>query len=175
MIRHCLELDSFVRIDCGQILKWRETLIFRWLFTINLQQLDQLGAAAAAPGFTVNPHAVTQGETANNFGGYKNILRRLHEVALRVAQKSETLARNFNDTFAEFRFGLNLFAIFGSWLSSLSRACGRSVEGLDISNRTGRIGINWRRIWRRLRVVAPEPIVPASVTFSRETTARAMM
>src|SRR5438477_57809 len=116
----CFALDPLVRIDRGQLLKWRETLIFRRLFTIDLQQLDQLRAAAAAPGFTVNPHAVTQGKTANNFGGYKNILRRLHEIALRIAQKSETLAGDFNDTFAEFRFGLNLFATFGSRLSSLA-------------------------------------------------------
>ena len=121
-IRHCLELDPFVRINRRQLLKWREALIFRRLFTIDLQQLDQLRAATAAPGFTVNPHPITQGKTANDFGRDENVLRRLHEVALRVTQEPETLAGDFNDAFAEFRFSLNLFATFGSSLPSLASA-----------------------------------------------------
>jgi hypothetical protein len=46
----------------------------------------------------------------------------LHEVALRIAQEAETLARDFNDTFTKFRFGLNLFATFGSSLPPLAPA-----------------------------------------------------
>jgi hypothetical protein len=79
-----------------------------------------LRAAAPAAGFTVNPHAIAQAKTAHNLGSYKNILRRLHEVTLRIAQESKTFARDFDDAFAEFRFGLNLFAPFGTGLRSLA-------------------------------------------------------
>ena len=97
--------------------------------------------AAAAPRFSVNPHPITQAETANNFGSYKNVLRRLHEVALRIAQEAKTFARDFDDTFAEFGLRLNLFATFGNSLSSLT---GLPVKGLDISSCAGRIGISRR-------------------------------
>jgi hypothetical protein len=70
----------------------------------------------------------------------------LHEVTLRIAEKSKTLARDFDDAFAEFRFGLNLFAPFGTGLRPLAPTRGGPVKGLDLSNRAGRIGINWRRI-----------------------------
>jgi hypothetical protein len=66
----------------------------------------------------------------------------LHEVALRVTQEPETFARNFDDTFAEFRLGLNWFATFGTNLRSLASAGGRPIQGLNISDGTGRIGIN---------------------------------
>ena len=36
-LRHRLELDPFVRVDGSQLLKWRETLIFRGLFTVDFQ------------------------------------------------------------------------------------------------------------------------------------------
>jgi hypothetical protein len=141
-VRHRFELDSFVRIDRGQLFKRCQTLIFGRLFTVDLEQLHQLRAAAPAPGFTVNPHAIAQAETTHNLGSYKNILRRLHEVTLRIAQESKTLARDFDDAFAEFRFGLNLFAPFGTGLRPLAPTRGGPVKGLDLSNRAGRIGIN---------------------------------
>src|SRR4030095_7917713 len=91
-IRHCLKLDSFVRIDRRQFLEWRQALILRRLLAIDLQQLDQLRSPAAAPRLAINPHPLAQAKTTNNLRGYKNILRRLHEVALRVAQEAETFA-----------------------------------------------------------------------------------
>src|SRR5262249_2871667 len=118
---HGLEFDFFVRIDRGQFLKWCETLIFRRLFAVDGEKLDQLWAAAAAPCFAVNPHAVTQGETTHNFRRDEDILRRLHKVALLIAQKSEAFARNFNDAFAKLRLSLNLLAVFG--LSLSCRGC----------------------------------------------------
>src|SRR5262249_10754320 len=133
---HRLELDSLVRIDRRQFLEWRQTLIFRGFFAIDLQQLDQLRAATATTRFAVNPHPITQAKTPNNFGGYKNILWRLHEVALRIAQEPETFARDFDDAFAKFRLGLNLFPTFTSSVCSLSWL---PVKGLYVSNRTGGI------------------------------------
>ena len=95
-------------------------------------------AAAAAPGLTVNPHPVAQSEAAHNFRSDKNVLRRLHKVALRIAQEPEAFARDFDDAFAEFRLSLNLFATFHNGLRGLAWL---SIKGLDISNRAGRIGI----------------------------------
>ncbi len=109
-IRHGLELDPLVRIDRGQLFEWAETLIFRRLFAVDREQLGQLRTAIAAPGFAVNPHAVAQSEAANDFRSDENVLRRLHKIAFGIAQKTEAFAGNFNDAFAEFRFGLNRFA-----------------------------------------------------------------
>src|SRR6266567_7735559 len=89
-IRHGLELDPLVWVDRRQFLKWAETLIFRWLFAVNCEQLDQLRAAAAAPRFAVNPHAVAQSKTANDFRRNKNILRCLHKITFWISQEPET-------------------------------------------------------------------------------------
>src|SRR4030095_526255 len=120
-VRNRLELDSLVWIDRGQFLEWRQPLIYGRFLAIDLQELHQLRAAAAAPGFAVDPHPVAQAETANDFGGYKNILRGLHEVALGIAQETETFARDLDDPFTEFRLGLNLFATFGNSLPAFTR------------------------------------------------------
>ena len=76
---------------------------------------------AAAACLAVNPHAVAQGKTANDFRRDENILRCLNKIALRIAQEPEPLARNLNDAFAEFRFSLNLFAIFDRSFGTLAR------------------------------------------------------
>jgi hypothetical protein len=73
----------------------------------------------------VNPHPITQSETTNEFRRYENILWGLNEVSFRVAQKSETFARDLNDAFAEFRFSLNLLAVFRF-------ARSRAFDGVDI-------------------------------------------
>jgi hypothetical protein len=44
----------------------------------------------------------------------------LHEIALCIAQESETLTRNLDDAFAKFRLNLNLFAVFDRALGALS-------------------------------------------------------
>src|SRR5438552_849466 len=94
-----------------------QALIFRRLLPVDREQLGQLRTAIAAARLAVNPHAVPQTKTADDFGRYKNILWCLHEVALRVAQESKTFARNFNDAFAKFRFPLNLLAVFNGTLA----------------------------------------------------------
>src|SRR5207237_9665875 len=96
-----LEFDPLVRINSRELLERSQALILRRIFAIDREQLDQLRPAIAAAGFTVNPHPVTQGEAADDFRRDKNILRRLDEVAFRVAQKTETLAGNLDDAFAE--------------------------------------------------------------------------
>src|SRR5438552_6017314 len=119
---HGLELDFFVRIDSGQLLKWAETLIFRRLFAIDGEKLHQLRATAAAPGFTVNPQPVAQGETTHNFRSDEDVQWRLHKVALRITQEAEAFAGNFNDAFAKFRLSLNWFAGFDSALHCFATA-----------------------------------------------------
>src|SRR5205823_4237187 len=123
-VRHGFELDFFVRINRGQFLKWAETLILRRLFAVDGEKLHQLRSAAAAPGFTVNPHSVAQGETTHNFRGDENVLWRLHKVALRIAQEPEAFAGNFDDAFAKLRLGLNWFAVFGFSFNDLGSAGG---------------------------------------------------
>src|SRR5438552_8573887 len=127
-IRHGLELDPLVRVDRRQFLKWAETLVFRRLVAVNPEYLYQLRAAVAAPCFTVNPHAVAQSKTANDLWRNENILRRLHEVPLRVAQESETFARYLDDSFAKFRLSLSLLAVFNRSLDAFARL---SIQRLD--------------------------------------------
>src|ERR1700730_422872 len=102
------ELNPLVWVDRGQLLERAEPLIFGRVFAVNGQQLDQLRAAAATTRFTINPHAVTQGKAAHDFGSNENVLGRLDEVAFRIAEKTETLARNLDDAFAELRLALDL-------------------------------------------------------------------
>ena len=64
--------------------------------------------------------AIAQTETADNFRRDENILRCLHKVAFRVSQKTETLAGNFDDAFAELRLSRDLFADFDRALFSWS-------------------------------------------------------
>ena len=91
-VRVRLKLNSLVRVDRRQFLERTEALIFCRLLPVDRKQLDQLRAAAAAPCFAVNPHAVSQSKPANDFGRDENVLRRLHEIALWIAQESETFA-----------------------------------------------------------------------------------
>ena len=102
-IRHRLELDPLVRIDRRQFFERPQALIFGRLFVIDLEQTGQLRTAIAAAGFAVNPHPVTQSKAAHDFRRDENILRRLHEIAFRIAQKSEAFAGNLDDAFAKFR------------------------------------------------------------------------
>src|SRR6266513_1848861 len=135
-VRHRLELDFFVWIDRGEFFKRAQPLIFWRLFSIDREQLDQLGATAAAPGLTINPHPVAQGEAANNFRSNKNILRSLHKIAFLIAQESEAFAGNFNNAFAKFGLGLSLFA---GLTTALNRS--RSIESLDTDVSTRRTNV----------------------------------
>ena len=121
-IRRRLQLDPFVRIDRRQFFKRAQTLIFRRLFTIDLEQLVNCGPRLPR---RVSPliHMPSRKAKRRTISGRdKNILWRLDKIAFRIAQKTEAFAGNFDDAFAEFRFGLNLFAGFGSALSGFSAA-----------------------------------------------------
>jgi hypothetical protein len=60
-------------------------LILRRLLAVDRNKLCQLRTTVAAPDFAVNPHAVAQSEAAHNFGSDKDVLRRLHKIAFRIA------------------------------------------------------------------------------------------
>src|SRR2546427_6868657 len=83
------------------------------MLTVDGEHLVQLRAATAATRFTVNPHPVAQGKATYNFRRDENVLRRLHKIALRIAEKTKAFSRDLDDAFAELRFALDLFARFG--------------------------------------------------------------
>ena len=86
----------------------------------------------------MNPHAVAQSETADDFRRHENILRCLNKISLRVPQESKAFARNFDDAFAEFRLALNLLAIFERCFRFLQCDCRSSVSTPASSRRSGR-------------------------------------
>ena len=118
--RQGLELDPFIGVDGRKFLERPQALIFGGLSSIDREQFRQLRTAIAAPRLAVNPHPVTQTEAPDNFRRDENVLWRLHEVTLRVPQKTKTLAGNFDDAFAELRFSRDLFACFNRILFSWS-------------------------------------------------------
>ena len=73
--------------------KGLQVLIFGRLFVVNFEKPGQLRAAIAAAGLAINPHAIAELETADDFGRDENILRCLDEVAFRVAQETRNLCR----------------------------------------------------------------------------------
>src|SRR4029077_21123160 len=101
------------------------------------------------------------------------ILWRVHKIAFWIAQKAETVPRDFNDTFTKFRFALNLFAGFASALSGFSACCAGLIESLDSDISASLIGVCGRRIWGFFGIILPEAI--AAVTPSGETTTRTRM
>ena len=117
-IGHGLELDPLVRVDRGQLLKRAQVLILGRLFVVDLEQAGQLRAAIAAPDFAVNPHPVAQLKAPHDFRRDENILRRLDEVAFRVAEKTETFAGDFDDAVAKFRLARQLRAVLSRYPGS---------------------------------------------------------
>jgi len=56
----------------------------------------------------VNPHAIPQSETADDFGGNENVLRSLNKIPFRVAKETEAFSRDFDDSVTEFWFIVSL-------------------------------------------------------------------
>ena len=97
------EFDPLVGIDRGQFFKRNQALILCRLFVVNFIQPHQLRPAIPAARLALNPHSVAQGEAPHDLGRDKNILRRLDEIAFRIAQETEALAGNLDDAFAKFQ------------------------------------------------------------------------
>src|SRR5438067_11791986 len=78
----------------------------------------------------MNPHPITQSEATDNFRRHKNVLRGLHEIALRVPQESKTLARDFDDAVAEFRFALDLTVRGRTTIAEIALGAARLIGSL---------------------------------------------
>ena len=69
------------------------------IVAIDLDEAVELRAAIAAPGLAFDPLAVAQVVAAADFGGDEDVVRMLREAALRVAEKAEAFAGDFDDAF----------------------------------------------------------------------------
>ena len=67
----------------------------------DLGAAEKLRTAAAFADLALDPHTVAQIERAHHFGGDEDVVVRLCEVALRVAEETESLAADLDDALGE--------------------------------------------------------------------------
>src|SRR5437588_350333 len=120
-VRNGLELDPLVWVDRGQFFKRAETLIFGRILPVDCEKLDQLRAAAATAGFAVNPHSVTQRETAHDFRCHENVLGCLNKVPFRIPEAAEAFTGHLDYTLAVFRLASDLLSPFGCTFQCFGR------------------------------------------------------
>ncbi len=110
----------------------------RRIVSVDRGEAVHLQAAVAAADLALDPMAVAQRESADDFRRDKNIGRALDEVPLRIAQKAESLAGNFDDPLGKDRLLLRIGLALGGWFGR-----GRLV------------------VFRALRtILPPEPLLP---------------
>jgi len=143
-VRHRFELDSFVRIDRGQLFKRSQTLIFGGLFTIDLEQLDQLRGRGSRAGFHRKSTCHRANRNARTISG-------VTKISCGVCTKLRFASRRNPKPLPEISmmpspnsgFGLNLFAPLRHRPPPPRAHQRRARSRVSTSvNRAGRIGIN---------------------------------
>ena len=120
------------------------SLIFRRLVVVDLVQAHQLRPAIAATRLPLNPHAIAQIEAANDFRRDEDVLRRLDEIAFRVAQEPKTLARDLDHAFTELRLALHLAVLEGALWVTIAIAVPISKAALVLRRRYRGIDLVYR-------------------------------
>ena len=87
-----------VGIDRGQLLEDREVLVQFGLAAIDLPQLDHLWATMAIADVAFEVHAVAQSIAPHHLRGDEYVIRSLRETPVPLAQKSESLVGNLEQS-----------------------------------------------------------------------------
>ncbi len=103
-IRNGFQFDPFQRADDRQLIKGRELAGAFGLVPVDFGEPMQLRSSIAFAGLALDPLAIPQVITADNFRRDKDIARILDKAPFGIPDKAEAFAGDFHDTFAETEF-----------------------------------------------------------------------